>query len=481
MQLITHEDKNGEFKRINGSYAHDIELDIPEYKSLEPELSKDDVMDYLISETAANMNKNQDEIMVQNEDIELVIYIDDHNNSHLAYYVNFFADGKFSASPTRPYFIIDADTEEILKKWEGLTDAEVGTGPGGTIKTGEYEYGTDYGYLDVAVNGSIYTMENEDVLTVDLEHATTDTGSTPYSYNGPRNTHEYINGGYCPLNDAHYFGGVTLDMYNNWFGVDPLPFQIVLKVHYKNSYENAFWNGAYSVFGDGAFTYYPFSASVNIVAHEVSHGFTEDNSDLIYENQSGGINEAFSDIAGEAAEYFLEESADFEVGAEITKAEDEAIRYMHDPPLDGNSIDDIDDYYSGMDPHFSSGLFNKAFYTLATTSGWNVQKASEVFVHANQNYWEPDNTFLEGTCGVIESAVDLEYNYNDVDNAFEEIGINCCVGTCEVAYNSCMYYYPSYCYDNCGYPPEPSCWYTCLLYFYVNCYLPYVACLGGCQ
>ena len=476
MQVITHEDKNSEFKRINGSYAQDIEMDIPGNKSLNPYLSMNEVMDYLVSETAANMNKIQDEIIVENQNIELVIYIDDSNKSHLAYHANFFADGKFSASPTRPYFIVDADTGEILKKWEGLANAEVGTGPGGTLKNGPYEYGTDYGNLDVDVDGSTYTMENADVKTVDLNHLNSTASTTPYSYTGPRNTHESINGGYCPLNDAHYFGNVTNEMYNDYCGVDPLPFQIVLKVHYSQYVDNAGWTGSYSVFGDGYTIFYPLSAATDVVAHEISHGFTEYNSGLIYANQSGGMNESFSDIAGEAAEYYLEGSADFEVGAAVYKAPGEALRYMYNPPLDGVSIDDVDDYSPGMNPHYSSGLFNKAFYTLATTGGWNVQDAFEVFAHANQNYWEEDSTFLEGACGVIASADDLSYDSDEVDYAFDTVDIHCCEELCRVPYDQCLVTVES-CVSSCG--GNPACLATCGA-IYAGCSSSYQSCLGTC-
>ena len=76
------------------------------------------------------------------------------------------------------------------------------------------------------------------------------------------------------------------------------------QVHYSNSFENAFWNGQQMTFGDGRNRFYPL-VSLDVTAHEVSHGFTEQNSGLVYRNQSGGMNEAFSDMAGEAAEYYF--------------------------------------------------------------------------------------------------------------------------------------------------------------------------------
>ena len=71
-------------------------------------------------------------------------------------------------------------------------------------------------------------------------------------------------------------------------------------------------------FGDGATRFYPL-VSLDVSSHEVSHGFTEQNSGLIYRGQSGGINEAFSDMAGEAAEAYFKEENDFLIGYSIFK------------------------------------------------------------------------------------------------------------------------------------------------------------------
>ncbi|MEZ9417725.1 M4 family metallopeptidase, partial [Vibrio sp. 10N.286.49.E1] len=111
------------------------------------------------------------------------------------------------------------------------------------------------------------------------------------------------NGAFSPLNDAHYFGNIVFDMYKNWFDTAPLSFKLMMRVHYGNNYENAFWDGKAMTFGDGESFFYPL-VSLDVSAHEVSHGFTEQNSGLVYANQSGGMNEAFSDMAGEAAEYY---------------------------------------------------------------------------------------------------------------------------------------------------------------------------------
>ena len=370
-------------------------------------------------------------LLFRDESSELVIYLDG-KTAKLAFAVRFFADTFEGGQPTRPTFLVDASSGEILFEYEGLTHTKIGTGPGGNEKTGQYKYGTDFPSMDVAVSVDNVncTMNNTNVKTVDLNHGTT--GSTAFSFVCPEgNTYKEINGAYSPLNDAHFFGGVVFDMYNDWLGIAPLTFQLTMRVHYSTNYENAFWDGSSMTFGDGYTTFYPL-VGLDVAAHEVSHGFTEQHSGLLYFGQSGGINESFSDIAGEAAEMYMRGSNDFKVGAEIFKAGD-ALRYMDEPKTDGYSIGHTDKYYSGMDVHYSSGIFNKAFYLLVNPpeppdSTWDVKKAFKLFARANQLYWTPSSTFDDAFDGLIKAAGDLSsddlsYSTDDVTAAFAAVGV----------------------------------------------------------
>jgi vibriolysin len=296
-------------------------------------------------------------------------------------------------------------------------------GPGGNERTGRYDYGRNgLPGLPAKILGSgKYVFETPQVRTVDLNHGTA--GDKAYKFSGPDNTHEPINGAFCPLNDAHFFGHQIFGMYQSWCGLKPLDGCLVLKVHYGTDYENAFWSPPTQTmyFGDGKTRFYPL-VSLDVTAHEVSHGFTEHCSGLIYDGQSGGINEAFSDMAGEAAEFFMRGQNDFLVGADIFKKPDAALRYMADPPKDGRSIDSAQDFVDGMDVHFSSGVFNKAFYLLATK--WGLKNAFLAFVEANVHYWNQNTDFQQGALGVYDAAVALSYNIDDVVAAFREVGID---------------------------------------------------------
>ena len=320
----------------------------------------------------------------------------------------------------KPTALITEHNNKVVKYWNDIHHAEA-TGPGGNEKMGRVEFGDDLPAMQVTQDGDTCYLENEKVKTVSLE--SNDNNTEAFSFPCSRNTHKEINGAYSPLNEAHAYGTAVFDMYNDWYGTAPLTFQLLMRVHYGDSYENAFWDGSAMTFGDGASRFHPLT-SLDIVSHEVSHGFTDQNSDLIYSEQSGGINEAFSDIAGEAAEFFLRGENDWLIGADVMKTAT-ALRYFETPSLDGASIDHADDYYGGIDVHYSSGVFNRAFFLLANTEGWGVRKAFDVMVRANQQYWVASTDFVDGACGVINSAIDLGYEIPDVVSAFEQVGVEC--------------------------------------------------------
>jgi Zn-dependent metalloprotease/PKD repeat protein len=418
-QVIVSEDKAGNVKNLFGRSVSGLGAELPVRAT------------YIGSAKATAIGKSAGlgnraaTLQVQRESTKQMIYIDDNGRAHMAYLVELFADST-SGPATRPFVIIDANNGKVLKQWDGLTHTLVGTGPGGNGKTGQYEWGSGgkYGYMDVTQSGTTCTMNNANVKAVNLNGGTT--GTTAFSYTCPRNTVKTINGGYSPLNDALQFGGVITNMYPAYTGYNALSFQLVMRVHYKTSYENAFWDGSTMSFGDGASTFYPL-VNADVSGHEVSHGFTEQHSNLTYSGQSGGMNEAFSDMGGEATEYYWQGSNDFLVGKEIFKASG-ALRYMNNPPQDGGSIDNAANYTSSMDVHYSSGVYNKAFYLLATKPGWTVPQAFKVFARANALYWTASSTFNSGACGVETAATDLGLAKADVTAAFTSVGVSCSGG-----------------------------------------------------
>lgn len=401
---------NGMLKKAHGAAVYNIDEDLADVSA---KLTKKDA---ILKGSKSGIAAKSVGLKKHNEQSRLAIWVDDQNKAHLVYEVSYVTYGK---SPSRPYQIIDANTGEVLLSYDNLQHANA-TGPGGNLKTGKYIYGTDFDSLDVSQSGNTCTMNNANVRTINLNGGTS--GSSAHSFTCPENTVKEINGAYSPLNDAHFFGNVIFNMYNDWVGTAPLSFQLQMRVHYSSNYENAFWDGSAMTFGDGQNTFYPL-VSLDVSAHEVSHGFTEQNSGLIYNGKPGGLNEAFSDMAGEAAEFYMKGSNDWLVGKDIFKGNG-ALRYMNNPTQDGRSIDNQSNYYSGMDVHYSSGVYNKAFYNLATTPGWDTQKAFIVMARANQLYWSAGVGWDLAGNGVMDAACDLNYDPNDVKAALAAVGVN---------------------------------------------------------
>ncbi|HEX7187636.1 MAG TPA: M4 family metallopeptidase [Actinomycetes bacterium] len=187
--------------------------------------------------------------------------------------------------------------------------------------------------------------------------------------------------------DAHYYADVTDQFYLSTFGRDGLDGEgmpTVSTVHYGARYNNAFWNGAQVTYGDGdQIDFVPFSGSLDVVSHEITHGVTEFTSGLIYENESGALNEAFSDMMGATAEHFAAgglESSEFEpdwlVAEDISIYDDReaGFRNMADPSEDADPDHYAERYTGSADSggvHSNSGIANHAYY-LAVEGGQNA-------------------------------------------------------------------------------------------------------------
>ncbi|XP_052827947.1 hemagglutinin/proteinase-like [Octopus bimaculoides] len=208
-----------------------------------------------------------------------------------------------------------------------------------------------------------------------------------------------------------------------WYNTSILNKQATLRVHFGENYENAFWNGKYCSFGDGYTNFYPFT-DADIVGHELAHGFTYQHSELLYFDESGSMNEAFSDMTGEVNEAYIDKT-DWLVGFNIIKDE-EALRFMADPSLDNKSISHVDNFTKQMDPHHGSGIYNFMFYYIVHELKMDIKEAYRVFLIANEIYWHPHSDFTSGACDVLKVAYDLGQDLTPFIKTYELVGIKPC-------------------------------------------------------
>lgn len=426
-QQITVHDNSVSGMRISGKLARSLDNDL--YFSISPLFNFNGLMgvnDHIYLQTALawledTTGKPYELWNIDNVSNQRQIFVTENGQSQIVRFVEFLAVTE-DESPVRGNVLIRELDGTIIRAWNSINHVDA-TGPGGNEKTGQYFYGDEYRFLNVSESEGTCLMQNDAVTTVDLQNQFDLSITAPFSFECYENTYQSINGAYSPINDAHFFGQATVDMYQQWLGEPPLPLPLQIKVHFGTEYANAFWDGNASIFGDGNNELYPL-VDANIVSHEIAHGFTERHSNLFYYGQSGGINESFSDIAGEAAEFYLKGSVDWLTGNDVSKT-DTPFRYFADPTLDGVSIGHADDYQPGIDVHHSSGVYNKAFYLLANSNGWGIQQGFLLFSHANQYYWTQTTDFVEGLCGLLNAAEDLSYDKKTIFSAFSQVGLYC--------------------------------------------------------
>lgn len=219
---------------------------------------------------------------------------------------------------------------------------------------------------------------------------------------------------------AVYNTGVVHDYYKTTFsrnGIDNANMHYQVIVHLKENYANAFWNGTYIVFGDGdGTTFSNLAASLDITAHEIQHGVTQFTAGLIYENQSGALNEAYSDIFA-----CMVDRDDWTVGEDITIPSPGFLRDLANPargltPLPTKMSEyrnmPVDEDHGGV--HINMSIPSRAGYLIAeglTTEGLGTaigrDKTEQIFFRALTTYLSASSNFADGRSATLQAAEDL--------------------------------------------------------------------------
>jgi Zn-dependent metalloprotease len=196
--------------------------------------------------------------------------------------------------------------------------------------------------------------------------------------------------------DESYNGlGATYNLYWQVYqrnSIDNQGMPLSGTVHYGYAYDNAFWDGQRMNYGDGdGVTFNRFTISVDIMGHELTHGVTQHESNLIYWGQTGALNEHISDVFGSLVkQYQLKQSvnqADWLIGSGLLMPgiNGVAIRSLKapgtaydDPALGGKDPqpalmkDYVQTFQDNGGVHINSGIPNHAFYLAATAIGGNA-------------------------------------------------------------------------------------------------------------
>jgi Zn-dependent metalloprotease len=350
---------------------------------------------------------------------------------------------------------VDAKTGEVAWAFDSLqTTAAVGTGK--TMYVGDVNVNTDstsstYYLRDLTRGGGNYTcdVKNKTDFLIFRPTCTTFTRANNTFGNNVKDSSDRATAGA----DAHYGLQLTWDYYKNTFGrngIDGAGRKTYSRVHYGSSYENAFWSDSCfcMTYGDGKTTFYPL-VSIDVAAHEMSHGVMSKEANLTYSGESGGLNESSSDIFGSLVEFYANnflDAGDWWIGERIYRSnwssgsyeQTKALRYMDDPAKDGKSPACWSSGLGSLDVHYSSGPNNHMFYLLANggTSKCNTQsvvgigseKAARIWYKAIADYMTASTNYAAAKTACLKAASDLygasSAEYSAVLTAYGAINVN---------------------------------------------------------
>ncbi|MCE4372409.1 M4 family metallopeptidase [Xanthomonas hortorum] len=301
-------------------------------------------------------------------------------------------------TPTEMHYIVDAVNQRILESWDTVhTVCSGGTSAAGTgrsLYAGNVGLSTTrcssgYELTDLSRgSGATYNMRNSTsgngTLVTDADNA----------WGSGANSDTVT-----AAVDAHYGVALTWDYFRTTHarsGIANDGAGARSRVHYGSRYNNAFWQDSCfcMTFGDGDGSTFTPLVSVDVAGHEMTHGVTSRTARLVYSGESGGLNEATSDIMGAMVEYSANNSAqpgNYLIGEKIVPGNSSgtlALRYMFKSSLDGDSPDCYSSSLGSLNVHYSSWVANHFYYLLAegavvpsgfgAGTSWNVTPAGLV-------------------------------------------------------------------------------------------------------
>ncbi|TKA09620.1 M4 family metallopeptidase [Actinacidiphila oryziradicis] len=270
-------------------------------------------------------------------------------------------------TPSQLHVITDAATGKKLSQYQGIETSTGNSQYSGTVNLSTTLSGSTYQLYDTTRGGH---------KTYSLSNGTSGTGTLMTDTDDVWGTGSGSNTQTAGV-DAAYGAQMTWDFYKNTFnrsGIKNNGAAAYSRVHYSTAYVNAFWDDTCfcMTYGDGTSSTHALT-SLDVAGHEMSHGVTSNTAGLNYTGESGGLNEATSDIFGTGVEFYANNSTDvgdYLIGEKIDiNGNGTPLRYMDQPSKDGSSADS---WYSGvgnLDVHYSSGPANHLFYLMSEGSG----------------------------------------------------------------------------------------------------------------
>ncbi|UYZ58129.1 M4 family metallopeptidase [Hymenobacter latericus] len=376
----------------------------------------------------------------------------------------------YAAEPvSRAHIYVDAQTGEVISQNDiikhAATTASFATAYSGTRSLANESYTTSTGATAYRLRS--YTR-GLGIETYNCRKGNSYTSAVDFT-DADNSWTEYNNANFDNVaGDAHFGAQATYDYWKNVHGrnsYDNAGAKIKSYIHFDDTpgdgvgYENAYWNGSVMTYGDGATRFRPLT-SLDVCAHEIGHAVCEKTANLVYSNESGAMNEGFSDIWGACIEAYavgtlgatssgVKAKSTWLIGEEIDKQR-AALRSMSDP----NSQSQPDTYkgtywYTGTGDnggvHTNSGVLNHWFYRLAVggsgtndigsafnVTGIGIDAAAKIAYRTESVYLTSSSTYASARTYSIQAAKDL-YGAGSaqeiaVTNAWYAVGVGAAYG-----------------------------------------------------
>jgi bacillolysin len=466
-EVILH-GQNGQIDFLNGNYHAAFEIE-----NVVPTLAQEDALQLCIVDRGEAVKYKHfmgplGDLMKERK--ELVIYHHDGKYS-LAYHISSYRN-----LVERWEYFIDANTGAIIRKFESLCKLHNHKSNNDVICNESATKSGEVAMTNPPLDGKA-TANALDLFNTNRTINTYQVGSTYYMLDGSRdiftsapsqlpddpegviwtidafNTsperdefkYDHVKSGNNSWDNktavsAHYNGGKAFEYFRNVHGrlsINGQKGNIVSLINVTDendqSMGNAFWNGQAMFYGNGDSSFKHLARGLDVAAHEMTHGVVQSTANLVYEGESGALNESFADVFGA-----LVDRDDYRIGEDVVNTSafpSGALRSLEDPH-NGQSTGNFNkgwqprtysERYKGTEDnggvHINSGIPNWAFFKFATAVG--KEKAEKVYYKALTSYLTKSSKFVDCRVAVVKAATDLygTTEANAARKAFDEVEI----------------------------------------------------------
>jgi Zn-dependent metalloprotease len=396
-QLVVHLDTQHQVATVNGHFRPDIDLDpTPKVAQADAEqLALDDLLNGQLQPDQRSRVK----ATILRDKTQLLIYIDRNDQPRLTWYVTIMTD-----SPLGQWrYFVNARRAQIVHQFDSAADGKRRT-------TYSADNSTD-------IPGRLLIDEGERSKDA-IAQAAHDNAGKVYDY---------------------YFNTFQRD------GLDDQGSPLISTVHYgsdPDDAENAAWIGEAQqmIYGDGGKIFKPLPYGLDVVGHEFTHGIIDNTSGLIYEGQSGALNESYADVFGA-----LIDRGNWTIGEAVIKSPPFPIKFLRslenpssggydaaDPlnsigqPANMNEYADLPTTRKGDNGgvHVNSGIPNLVAYLIARAIG--PEKLEQIYYRALTQYLTPNSDFADAARATIRAAKDLYGNTETsaINTALPQVGLS---------------------------------------------------------